>query len=764
MNIKKYIFSKSFIKIFTIIILTNLILYSMFFSIFYYIAKKDISNAVEEKHEDITKYIGMQIENMNDIVENYCITQYFSPDVEQLMYQKVDDNFNTFSSINRLSSIANTNLFVKSFTIYNGNLDEFFGIRNFDENISSEFKESIIKGKIPFLQPIPYKVTEDKMELLYLMYDSDINGNIKAAQIINIDLEWLSELIDNLEQENSNIYLYDLETKQIIIGRPINQRTFDESIGKLVDNTLAEKAFSITDEVSKELLYVNATIIPDTGWVMVNEQSYEIAFDLLHMFKGNMVFLAIIIIIISIFVSWIIASKIHYPFRRLYNQLSEADTNNKGIRDDVKLLEQVFKLNKTKIIKLETYKSDTQEIMDRNMLLSLITEIKPSGKVIDSPLENTKDMTFFNKGAWLLISIRIDDFLELVDKPREDINSTKEMIAKIINNSISLKYIVKWIYVGGGEYVLFINVGDYKDINQIEKDFIGFKKEINSYITISTVSIFIDEVVEDLSLLLQSYNNIKKMFEYQLFYDSNCLITTKEINKRENKELVYPHLKPLIDAIKDGSKEEIKEAYKKWRESASLSNIEYFFFHVARLLIAVNQAIKEYNWTQNRITFNIQLLFKDILVSKSIKQIDERLDNLFTMIYESRQREKEVSSSNYMIEAVKEYIELNYHDANISLKTIAQEFKYSATYFGKQFKNCEGVSVSKYIHKIRLNKFIQGLADSNKTTKELMMDVGYENESNFYKIFKQEYGITPKEYRELMIKEKMEKLNKIKKQ
>jgi AraC-like DNA-binding protein len=63
------------------------------------------------------------------------------------------------------------------------------------------------------------------------------------------------------------------------------------------------------------------------------------------------------------------------------------------------------------------------------------------------------------------------------------------------------------------------------------------------------------------------------------------------------------------------------------------------------------------------------------------------------------------------------------------------------------FKESSKVSVHEYINRKRLDKAVFYLCNQDLSIQEIIEIIGYENETNFYRLFKKFYGVTPNEYR-----------------
>lgn len=96
---------------------------------------------------------------------------------------------------------------------------------------------------------------------------------------------------------------------------------------------------------------------------------------------------------------------------------------------------------------------------------------------------------------------------------------------------------------------------------------------------------------------------------------------------------------------------------------------------------------------------------------------------------------------------VKNYINENYMD-ELKLKTLAGIANMSESAFSRFFKLHTGRTLSDYIIDIRLGYATRQLLDTNNTIAEISFNCGYNNLSNFNRIFKRKKGCSPSEFRE----------------
>lgn len=106
------------------------------------------------------------------------------------------------------------------------------------------------------------------------------------------------------------------------------------------------------------------------------------------------------------------------------------------------------------------------------------------------------------------------------------------------------------------------------------------------------------------------------------------------------------------------------------------------------------------------------------------------------------------SSQSYrdvVVQSALSYIDARYKTA--SLTKMAEDFHQSLSVLSKTIKQSTGFTFQELLQRKRFQKAVMLLLDTELSVEEIAVTVGYENQSYFYRQFRERYGMTPRHYR-----------------
>lgn len=124
--------------------------------------------------------------------------------------------------------------------------------------------------------------------------------------------------------------------------------------------------------------------------------------------------------------------------------------------------------------------------------------------------------------------------------------------------------------------------------------------------------------------------------------------------------------------------------------------------------------------------------------------------SVYEMEHPTSQHEGQTLYQNLLL-----YIE-DHLEEELTLDALAEHFYVSKYHISHVFKENLGLSIHQFITKKRLRMCQEAILSSSSISEVYLM-YGFKDYSSFFRAFKKEFGMSPKEYKELAIK--MEKTN-----
>lgn len=137
-------------------------------------------------------------------------------------------------------------------------------------------------------------------------------------------------------------------------------------------------------------------------------------------------------------------------------------------------------------------------------------------------------------------------------------------------------------------------------------------------------------------------------------------------------------------------------------------------------------------------------LVEEAMAAVSFGQLEELLWRVAGELEETLRKEQD--SPKHTIALVEKYIQEHYDQA-LSLDILAEKVYLTPHYLSSIFIQEKGIGINKYLKNVRMEKAREMLRDTNMKISAISERVGYSSVSYFCRSFRNEYGVTPDQYR-----------------
>ena len=411
------------------------------------------------------------------------------------------------------------------------------------------------------------------------------------------------------------------------------------------------------------------------------------------------------------------------------NEYEYIQKNLNNILNDSQKLSRAFSLQK--------------DFIQHEYLYSLL-----SGNINAAPVDNKEILDAlgfkFTSKLFAVLIIVCDKTPQPNKEISDNVKSAFSGIAEVFTTSIN------------DEMIYLLNAVDAEDAAEAHN---GFLRAANIF------SGYKKKDAADLMLFLSNVYNGFNMISYA-YYEARMFInkdTNENLGKKvkiisvqrsnQNRNSIY-NLTPLqqnsfITAIGAGNKEDADNIIKTVIADMNESNISYNFTKCVVLDMAYLslQALKSKDISDEEILLRVDGYIAKMMSSGIINKMERVLHELVGYIVDQVSQSKAFNSANHHLEKIIKFVSINYSDCNLSVSTISEALDMNTSYISKFFKDNAGIGLHTYINQFRINKAKELIADTDKSMKTILHEVGFYNKNTFIRAFKRFVGTTPSLYK-----------------
>lgn len=253
-------------------------------------------------------------------------------------------------------------------------------------------------------------------------------------------------------------------------------------------------------------------------------------------------------------------------------------------------------------------------------------------------------------------------------------------------------------------------------------------------------------------------SHIHKYYEVYFFLEGNVslLIRDKMHKLCQGDVVILPPGIPHKAVIHDHSKPYSRfvfwmsvEYYQRLKEKSD----DYYYIiqcAVEKKQYVYHNDVVQFSSIQSKIFHLIEEINSDRFAkeSKIFIGICDLILHLNRMAYEKNHPRKRKEDQD-LYHNILQYID-DYMEQDLSLENLAGKFYVSKYHIAHIFKENTGISIHQYIMKKRLAACQDAILSDISISKAYLM-FGFKDYSSFFRAFKKEFGISPKEFKDMKI-------------
>ncbi|TVX94921.1 helix-turn-helix domain-containing protein [Cohnella terricola] len=769
---------KYWLRIFLWIACVILLIVCSFSALIYYSVERKVFQSEYENSQKILSQVKYNIDYLDSTIRNMALSTYGNNETKALMYLTEDETYDHLSTINKLNAtvIAN-NPFLHSIYIYNKHKNVYYSTFGDLFHADAELDQALKSyDRIPALKAIvrklPLSAGPDAKSITvmsYVMYENvDDRNRMDGAVILNIKLDWIVNNIRAISGNDTGTssFLYILDSANQLIetdpNDPVASNPFAVKIREAYAQSAGQPAQGdassgfLSRSVQGEKYLISYIRLENTGWTLLEARPYKEAYANLKQLLDTILLITAAVFIGALLLTLSVTRGIYSPVRRLMEQTSMDGSGSaqypilrSGARDEFAYLTEVYRQSKEQLYEYQLEKNNNTNIMKLYFLKKMLVDsLGMSASEADDAFKQL-GASFSREKAFLLCVLRIDDYKPFMRRSLAERELLRFAIANVTSEVLAKSFDALTVDMKDDSFTILLNAADSEET---EEQAAFLLAEAQSYILRHygvTFSAAISEPAADYTAIASAYSQAFANSAYRYVYGPMSVITQSAIDERTSGADLEQTLETESRFIETFRKGDTAKTEEKFQELFRLiRKLEYNDIMIVGMQVVnhLKKAIYEMNRTRKEpISIPKLLLNRELYEEETIDEFERQLLEAIGSIGIVG-KDNVLEGNRVAADTIKEIIDNNYFDSGLSATGISDMMRLSSYKLSKIAKEHFGMSIPEYITQVRLSKAVEWMENSKLSIQDIMRRVGIENESYFYKLFKANYGMTPREY------------------
>lgn len=632
---------------------------------------------------------------------------------------------------------------IDSIYVYNKNNNRIYNVTNEselmkewnpdydkkDDNFYDSSAVEILNNSdkyLPFI-PIPrfYPLNEDSFKCVYsyIIYKTSVKNKERDAVLLNLNKEYLFQGFDN---QSDNIKLVIDQNYKIVYSSSDHfmvteqlQNSFDQE--GIMDERDSGYYLTDIDGVKSVVMFTSKD---KHNWRYISIVSYGMLLAQVNRMQAISILITIMIAAAGILTAHLFSRRLSIPIKSMSKDVKKLQ------RENLKLHKAVKNRKTAELLENGGWDSKGNKMTGQEFLSLIEMECSTVKKIV-------------------ILCMCPDNYQILletqgVEALKSYLFAAANILSELLGESTKVFQLDMW----NDKNLLFLQWEDNLSAENLREHIRKMQACVSDYYDIS-ISVLVSSPEADSDRLYSLFEQVEETLARSIFFGPEYVVFAAEMEVKSVSHYEYPEQKEkqLLENLMSGKAAEAKKNYEEIITETYQYPIIIYNMVISRLVFAIDKVISTLKKNGNASSFSGYFVLSNLIQeTDNITVRNNKFYDLFQHIQSELEKRKS-DKQELLVVKINDMIEKEYTEASFSLDYLADSIGISTAYMCRLYKLYTGTTITDRLSFLRMKKARELLLETQLSVNEVAERVGYSNATYFYRVFKKENGVTPKEFR-----------------
>lgn len=576
---------------------------------------------------------------------------------------------------------------------------------------------------IPIPRFYPLDGNNSKCVYTYIMYKTSVKNKDKDAVLINLNSEYLFQGFDNQSDNiklvlDQNFKVVYSNSEQFIVTQQLH-KSFDPA-GNMKDR---DSGYYLTDidGVKSVIMFTSAD---KHNWRYISILKYDVLLAQVNRMQTISIIITVMIAVAGMLTAYIFSRRLSIPITSMSKDVKKLQGEN------LKLWKAVKNRRISELLENGGWDNKGNQITGQEFLSLIGMEAAAAKKL-------------------LILCIRPDNYKVLLETQGIEALRTYMFAAmNILSELLGTETKMFNLDMESDKNLLILQQEDNLHTDYLREQIKQMQTYVKNYYDIS-FSVLVSKPETNPDKVYDLYKQLEETITRSIFFGTGYLVFAADMGVKDDSHYEYPEPKEkqFFEYLMLGKAEAAKKIYEEIITETYQYPVIIYNMVISRLVFVIDKVVSTFQKNGNESSFSNYFAVSSLIQdTDTITLRNQKFYDLFYGIQRELEKRKS-DKSELLVEKINVMIENEYTKGSFSLDYLADSIGMSTAYMCRLYKQYTGITIIDRLAFLRMKKARELLLDTQLPVNEVAERVGYLNPTYFYRVFKKENGVTPKEFR-----------------